>query len=647
MEFLVQAAPQPAEKRNRGLVKSVLQTRAKVRLESMAPFRNSTVDGSVRPASPSWLRRLGGRFLPDRHAHHHPSIIPAVFEGQVLAGRYELVERIGAGGMGEVWCATDKELRRAVAVKRATTGDTDQLRREARIGAGMQHPNVVTVFDVIPDGNDRLLVMEYFPAPNLAEILNNEGTLPPRRAAEIGAQIASALAAMHAKGIVHRDITPGNVLVAGNGTAKLTDLGIAIWRDLTLTGIDRVGGTRGFVAPEVTKGRVATSASDIFALGATLFATVEGTPYQPPGTPRRAGRLAPVLSAMLEQDPAKRPTAEQARRMLHRTSGRPRRITALGAAVTVAVAMLGATVWQLWPASSGSPEHPVQALAPPNFRSVMGDPRTADPCALTDPGTLARFGQPQLDSDYDNGYLNQCDVLVRLSEDKKDEADVRIALEPPEPNTPAAPSSEPPPVRFEPQDLNQGECRRTIRLSDTFRVVITAKHNDDRPADLCAMTDALTAGATRVLERGEVPRRAHPIDAASVFRLSTCALLDGSETAAAIDGATPPEQGFGDWKCRWGSKTDGRSASISFGRSRPLYSRDGDQIRLRGRETWVQADGHGAGTCVAQIVYRSITDLKDRSELEVVIVEVRGGAGEQLCQPATRLADAAAARLPR
>ncbi|SMC67319.1 Protein kinase domain-containing protein [Kibdelosporangium aridum] len=126
---------------------------------------------------------------------------------RVIAGRYRLVHRLGAGGMGEVWLANDDELGRQVAVKRSHNGDNGQIRREARIGAGLQHPNVIAVFDVVMDGDDRWLVMEHMPSRSLAEILATQGVLPPARVARIGAQLADALAAMHARDMISSQAT--------------------------------------------------------------------------------------------------------------------------------------------------------------------------------------------------------------------------------------------------------------------------------------------------------------------------------------------------------------------------------------------------------------------------------------------------------
>ena len=234
--------------------------------------------------------------------------------GDLIAGRYRLEDVVGAGGMGQVWRATDLELRRVVAVKQARDGDTEVIRREARIGAGLHHPHVITVFDAVVENDVRWLVMEYLPARSLAEILRADGPLTPRRTASIGAQIATALSDMHAKGMVHRDVTLGNVLVAETGTAKLADLGVAVWAEVTETGTARRAGTPGYLAPEVLSGHLATSASDMFSLGVTLSAAAEGRVE--PG-----GSLATVLSTLVDPQPDRRPSAVDAVRLLSRIAG--------------------------------------------------------------------------------------------------------------------------------------------------------------------------------------------------------------------------------------------------------------------------------------------------------------------------------------
>ncbi|GAA4838930.1 hypothetical protein GCM10023201_30310 [Actinomycetospora corticicola] len=207
-------------------------------------------------------------------------------EGTVLAGRYRVGECLGAGAMGVVWSAWDRRLRRTVAVKQLTPprdGDEAELRaararamREGRIAGRVVHARAIAVFDVVMHDSMPWIVMEYLPSRSLAAVLAERGPLPPTEVARIGAQIADALSAVHEAGIVHGDVKPGNVLITDDGIAKLTDFGVsrASW-DTTATGGGLVAGTPGYFAPEVARGGDPTPASDVFSLGATLYAAVE------------------------------------------------------------------------------------------------------------------------------------------------------------------------------------------------------------------------------------------------------------------------------------------------------------------------------------------------------------------------------------
>ncbi len=267
-------------------------------------------------------------------------------EGDELVGRYTLQERVGAGGMGVVWRATDNLLDRVVALKQVrvdrldeadAAGVRDRVAREARAAARLHHPHAVTVFDVVEDSGDRWLVMEYLPSRSLDDLVKADGPLEPRAAARCGVAVAEALAAAHATGMVHRDVKPANVLVGDSGVVKLADFGISVViGDTRLTQTGVLVGTLSYLAPEVANGSDATPASDVFSLGATLYAAVEGRPphavdgegevnpfrvlraaaegnYAPP---RNAGPLTDVLSAMMRRDPAQRPTAAEAAAML-------------------------------------------------------------------------------------------------------------------------------------------------------------------------------------------------------------------------------------------------------------------------------------------------------------------------------------------
>ncbi|MEU0467157.1 protein kinase [Amycolatopsis sp. NPDC006131] len=254
--------------------------------------------------------------------------------GNLLAGRYRLESRVGAGGTGVVWLARDERLERQVAVKQLWPGPAQseharqRILREGRNAARLRHPNVVTVHDVAEHNGQPVLVMEYVPSRSLAEVVAEQGLLTPEAVARIGLQAAGALAAAHAAGIVHRDVKPGNLLVADDGTVKIADFGISrATGDSALTQGGLVSGTPMFLAPEIARGEEPTPDSDVFSLGATLYDAVEGVP--PFGDdenpiallhrvaagevpePQYAGPLAPVLMAMLRPDPAQRPSTVQ------------------------------------------------------------------------------------------------------------------------------------------------------------------------------------------------------------------------------------------------------------------------------------------------------------------------------------------------
>ncbi|MDT0405508.1 MULTISPECIES: serine/threonine-protein kinase [Streptomyces] len=257
---------------------------------------------------------------------------------RVIAGRYRLLSPLGEGGMGTVWRARDEVLHREVAVKevRAPAGlpasEVERmyarLEREAWAAARITDRNVVTVYDVAAEDGRPWIVMELVRGLSLAEVLDAEGPLAPPRAAHVGAEVLAALRAAHAAGVLHRDVKPGNVLIANDGRIVLTDFGIAMVEGssaLTMTG--EVVGSPEFLAPERALGRTPGPESDLWSLGVLLYAAVEGaSPFRqntplstlraivdeelPP--PRRAGPLAPVIEGLLRKDPAERLPAERA-----------------------------------------------------------------------------------------------------------------------------------------------------------------------------------------------------------------------------------------------------------------------------------------------------------------------------------------------
>jgi eukaryotic-like serine/threonine-protein kinase len=254
--------------------------------------------------------------------------------GDVVVDRYRLVRRLADGGMGTVWEGWDERLRRPVAIKQLHVPQglseqdadavTQRAMREARLTARLHHPNAVPVYDIVDHEARPCLVMQYVPSTSLQQLVRDKGALPVGECARIGSEIASALAAAHAVGIVHRDVKPGNVLITEDGTAKITDFGIShALDDITVTSTGMVSGTPAYLAPEVARGADSSFASDVFSLGATLYFAVEGTPpfgtganpmatlhrvaSGQPNPPIRSGAVTPALAEMLAQDPADRP----------------------------------------------------------------------------------------------------------------------------------------------------------------------------------------------------------------------------------------------------------------------------------------------------------------------------------------------------
>jgi len=244
--------------------------------------------------------------------------------GELLAGRYRVAELVGHGATGGVWRAEDELLHRAVAVKRLPDRRPEGL-AEARMAARVRHPSVVTVHDLIEHDGSSWMVMDYYPGGTLAALLQEQSRLPPPVIAALGLQLVTALDAVHAAGIVHCDVKPANLLLGADGRLVLVDFGIAEAGDSGPVNPVRdegfVVGSPAYMAPELVRGETASPAADVWSLGATLYAGVEGRPpyagdaveilaavlNDPPPPARRAGRLAPLLDRLLAKDPAERP----------------------------------------------------------------------------------------------------------------------------------------------------------------------------------------------------------------------------------------------------------------------------------------------------------------------------------------------------
>jgi serine/threonine protein kinase len=258
---------------------------------------------------------------------------------RLVAGRYRLVSRLGRGSMGIVWLARDEVLNRSVAVKQVIRGGSTesgttifaQALGEARAAASVDHPGVVRIYDVVESDGVAWVVMEVLSGRTLRDALDAEGPLPVDEVTRVARCLLDALQATHRAGIVHCDVKPANVQLCEGGRVVLTDFGIARAEDDESSTLDEFVGSPAFVAPEQAQGEQVGPASDLFSLGATLFAAVEG---QPPfsrdsvfatlvavleDAPRpflHAGPLRPVIEGLLDKLPERRLTVRAARSAL-------------------------------------------------------------------------------------------------------------------------------------------------------------------------------------------------------------------------------------------------------------------------------------------------------------------------------------------
>lgn len=261
---------------------------------------------------------------------------------RLIAERYRLIEPLGRGGMGVVWRAEDSLLRRSVAVKEVEIpaglpGDERdaieaRVMREARAAARLNHPNVVTIFDVVSDTGRTFIVMELIEASTLATIVERDGPLPPERVRSIALEVLSAIEAAHSEGIVHRDVKPGNVMIPTTGRAKLGDFGIAsVKGDPKLTSTGLILGSPSYMAPEQATSATSGPAADLWALGALIYFALEGRPPfdkgqalptlaavvgEEPAPLSHAGPLPVVVEKLMSKEPAQRPSIAAVRRLL-------------------------------------------------------------------------------------------------------------------------------------------------------------------------------------------------------------------------------------------------------------------------------------------------------------------------------------------
>jgi eukaryotic-like serine/threonine-protein kinase len=593
----------------------------------------------------------------------------------VVFGRYLLHEQLGAGGTGVVWRATDRLLDQTVALKRvpfATLDDQqaqltrDRALREARLAAQLRgHPHVIAVYDALVDHGDIWLVMEYLPTRSLHELLATHGRLDPLKAARIGADIADALAAGHTRGIEHRDVKPGNVLITADGTAKLTDYGIShLTGDphLTHTGIT---GTPAYLAPEVARDGDSSAASDMFSLGATLYAAVEGQP--PFGTddntfrllnrvrtgiirpPTHAGPLEPLLLRLLHLDPSTRLDAITARDLLTRLATHPaepdrrsprqwawtqrlqwppRRRTAMAALLAIttftAVALGLSTL-----------------INPNTIDSTTQEPREADPCALLDPGALRPFGDTAFTVP---PLLESCAVSITTDNRR---AQARVIFEE------AGPVSElGDPLRQVDNVIifGKGEsligdhplCKYFLLQADQPLVEIRVDaYEKPVTTDVCAVAAVAAYSVADKLAKNGITYTPDRTDHYALTRSDACTALD-STALGKVPGLDPTQwsAGFANWSCRWGD--DEASVDLGFYLYPSPVKLGGEHRTVAGKDMYLErSEGH----CRALAVHRPARNAGSATDMFTLDVKAPLPP-DQLCNLTTELVAAAQENLP-
>ncbi|HEY4454351.1 MAG TPA: protein kinase [Pseudonocardiaceae bacterium] len=582
----------------------------------------------------------------------------------MIDSRYRLEREIGVGGMGSVWLATDLTLDRQVAVKRAhathtSDGDTTKLQVEADLATKVRHPNIVEVYGVVGEADDQWLVMEYVRSRSLAEIIAEHGKLSVPRAIHYVRQIADALDAVHRAEVVHGDIKPANILIPDNGIAKLSDFGVSrqVWNAETLHTTGPVLGTPAYMAPELLDGKRPSPASDLFALGATLFTAVEGEPpYGSDGAPlstmkrvihnemvpmRNAGTLAPLLASMLAAEPAERPTAAGASRLLRELGGTIDPATVPGGAGTIrrkrwlVPTSVGAVVMVLllvaafvWPkfggnaaATTGTPpsSSATKTSGPaPNHGLVVANQTLVDPCGLMSADALAKFGT-NVGLDPHFGNFNRCDVLLDTN---KTTIDVRATLYDPD----GPPTGKNTVVVQAPQ-TDPNDCARTLLLTDGTQVEMDAAveggaNDPSGTVDFCGIDEVATQYATDVLNHTGIPRRANGALTGSLANYHACSLLTPAQVSVVAGiAAGNPNSSFGDWQCDWKGPNN-LHVGVTFDQSQPLDSSQGQQVAIGSRAAYVVLDDGGG--CEADLVYRTISIGDGKQISELVEIEVDG-----------------------
>lgn len=608
-------------------------------------------------------------------------------QGQLIGGRYRLHAVIGSGGMGQVWLARDEQTGTDVALKCGGTGRAAYRGVRAMEAASkLGHPNVVKLLGVVEDDGFVWLVMEYVRSASLDRVLDKTPRLPVQQVAALGAQLASALAAVHTLGVVHQDVKPGNILVTSDGVAKLSDFGIArvSWGDPTLTNGGGGIGTAAYMSPEVANGTDATPESDIFALGATLFAAVEGERIYGAednplkivraasrgeiAPPRLAGPLADALIEMLSITPDDRPTAAQAERMLAEVAdgspapaapeklltltgtervrrGRTGRTVGIAAVALVVVVVLGLVFLpRLWPQQSASTGSPKPAAA---GIGTIGDQRTADPCSLLNPPVFKKFGAVVVEKT--QGNFNRCDVIVRAPGQDGVDLQVRLDDDPPDQieGMTTAKAGALTVYRY-PYNSVDNKCDRAIAMLDHMTIFVTATPRNAPPANLCTLAELMAQNVLAVVTKSVVPRRTVAIPAVSLASVDACSLMTTAKLAKLLGAPVRLDvRGFGAWTCRWVATDNKSNVKLSYDRDQELG--EGKPYRAGQRAATVQPKIDDDFMCRVDLAYRNATDQNGDDIIEYIIIRVRKDdvAGDKLCPVAQQIATDISARLPR
>jgi eukaryotic-like serine/threonine-protein kinase len=628
--------------------------------------------------------------------------------GTLVAGRYRIDDLIGRGGMGTIWRATDQTLDRQVAIKcvrihglpdvdRALT--RERTLREARIAAKLHHPNIVTIFDVI-ERDEPWLILEYVPSRSLADVLAERSVLPPAEVAAIGAQVAAALAAAHRAGVVHRDVKPDNVLLShgpgddGHLIAKLSDFGISHATSTpTLTTTRILTGTPAYFAPETARGEGTNTRTDVYALGATLYAATEGHPpfgtdsgnvlallarigRGDPPPPHNAGPLADLLRQLLHDDPDLRPTAAQAHQALQEigavsptprptprqaadtvierpepppptTPERPqrsaRRRLLLAAGIAAALAATAAVVTARQPTTPDAPAAPNPTSTGPSATRgsiSIEDPHTADPCSLIDLLALSLHGNPRIAPW--NSAFSACrvdiDRRVSLFVDFRDAAEIDFRGGAQEQVGPITIS------RYELDSSANGApfCERQVRLPDGNVVSVRADSFDGSSDDTCAVAETGTTAAVSVLIEKGIGSRVRLDLERSLAGIDACVLPPQADLAA-VPGleAAAPSRGFGGWRCTWRSGETVNMVVLEFRRTY-LDDSAGDSTDFNGRPGRLLPTD---GSCTAHIVHDD-TIGASTANVDAVRIYVWAPRSGDVCGFATAISNAVAAKLP-